>query len=96
VLSEVACLIASVIALCWSMAAHPRRARCPAGWYVNGIRATGEFECVRTPGGDVLYDGAGGYPDRAVDLPGRLSGRIYCTSGSLPIVVSDHAVGCMR
>lgn len=95
-LTEVACAIATILVLCWSTATRPRGARCPQGWYVDGIRPTGRFDCARTPGGDIMYDGAGGYPDRAVDLPGRLGGRLYCTGGSHPIVVNERTVGCQR
>lgn len=101
-LVDVGCLWLSIGLLCWSMATRPAVARCPVGAYVNGVRPSGAYECRRAPGGDPLYDGAAGYPDRAVDRPGWYIGRIYCTGGSHPIVVlaardgDARSVGCQR
>ena len=93
-LFELACAAATVAILCRGAVTRPRRARCPLGWYVEGIRPSGSFDCRRRPGGDPLYDGAGGYPDRAVDRPGAIGGRIYC-AGDRPIVVDARTVGCV-
>ena len=53
---------------------------------VAAVHRNGVYECRRRPGGDPLYDGAGGYPDRTVVRLGWYLGRIYC-SGGAPIVV---------
>jgi hypothetical protein len=87
VLFELACaLLSAAMQLC-SAATRPAEAHCPPGSYVNGVTPIGVYECRRAPGGDPLYDGAGGYPDRAVDRPGWYQARIYCPRGQHPIVV---------
>jgi hypothetical protein len=99
---DIACAIASVILLCYSMAVEPDHAECWPGWYVANLRPSGVYTCMRVPCGDPLYDGAGGFPDRTVDLSGEIRGRIYCTGGSHPIVVlarrdaDARVVGCTR
>lgn len=86
-LVDLACALLSLALLICTAAIRPTSARCPPGWYVNGVRPTGIYECRRVPGGDPLYDGAAGYPDRTVDSPGWYWARIYCTGGAQPIVV---------
>lgn len=71
----VACLIAASFV-------RPQRARCPDRFWVNGIRPSGEFSCLRAL--DVEGEGP---PDS------ELAGRLYCT-GTIPVVVSEHAVEC--
>lgn len=94
--------LASIVLLCWAMVTRPTGAVCPEHWYVSNLRPSGLYECRRAPGGDPLYDGAAGYPDRTVDRPGWYIGRIYCTGGSHPIVVlaardgDARVVGCQR
>jgi hypothetical protein len=95
-LIEALCSLATAALLLAAMVVEPTRARCPAGWYVNGVKPTGRFECLRVPGGNPLYDGAGGWPNRAIDYPGSLRGRIYCTGGTHPVVVNYRVVGCQR
>ncbi len=98
VLIEVGCLWLTLVMLCCSGLVRPRVARCPVGFYVNGVRPSGVYECRRVPGGNPLYDGAAGYPDRTVDRPGWYRSRIWCTGGSVPIVVLEdreaRTVGC--
>jgi len=102
VIIDIGCAIASVILLCYSVIVQPARAECWPGWYVANLRPSGAYTCHRVPGGDTLYDGAGGFPDRTVDRTGEVHGRIYCTGGSHPIVVLAHreadarVVGCQR
>lgn len=101
-LVDVACAWLTVALLCCSMTVRPTMAACAEGFYVNGIRPSGVYECRRTPGGNPLYDGAAGYPDRTVDRHGWYRGRIWCTSGQRPIVVLAYhdrdarVVGCQR
>ena len=84
-----ACVVMSV----WVV--KPRSAQCPDRWYLDtGIRPSGAFRCVPDLVGDV-NDPAGGV-DRAVQPPGEITGRIYCTGGSVPIVVDYNTVGCTR
>lgn len=62
---------------------RPVRAACPPAWHHDGVRRSGAFECTRSPVGDT-------WP------PGRLEGRIYCTGGTVPVVVTERVVGCQR
>lgn len=72
----VACVVAASFV-------RPTRATCPSGrWWVNGIRPSGEFSCMRT------LDVEGEGPSDA-----ELAGRLYCM-GTIPVVVSEHAVEC--
>lgn len=97
---EVGCAIASIVVLCCAMVTRPSAARCPPAWHLNGVRPSGAFTCLRVPGGDPALDGAFGTRDGAVDLPGELRGRIYCTGGSHPIIIltdrESRTVGCQR
>lgn len=92
--------IVTLALLCYATTCRPDHASCWPGWYVNGIRPSGVYECRRVPGGDQLYDGAGGYPDRTVDRPGWYRGEIVCTGGRYPVVVlarheaDARVVGC--
>lgn len=99
-LVDVACALLSIVLLCCSMVTRPATARCMAGFYVDGVQPDGVYECRRAPGGDPLYDGAGGFPDRTVDRPGWYRSRVYCTGGMHPIVVLEdreaRTVGCQR
>lgn len=93
---EFFCALATVLVLCLAMATQPRRASCPVGWYVNGIRPTGSFECRPIPIGNPDYDGTWGKPDRSIERPGAILGRLYCTGGTHPIVRNERTVGCQR
>lgn len=87
---------ASVLCLLVAMAIHPTRARCPDGFYVEGVRSWGGFTCHRQPVGDPNLDGTYGRPDVSVEPGGELAGRLYCTGGAVPIVVDSRTVGCQR
>ena len=73
----------------------PAIARCPPGWYVNGVRPSGIYECR-----PVL-----GRPERDIsDARARLesgdsraiTGRLRCTGGDSPVVIDSRTVGCRR
>lgn len=91
---------AAVVSLLITLSApctRPVRARCPDGHDLRtGIRRSGAFECWPVPGGDPLYDGAGGFPERSTQSTAILRGQIYCTGGAHPIVVDFRTVGCQR
>ena len=68
------------------------RASCPPGWSVNGIRPSGEYECL----GELRPPGCG-EPDATSPpcmRPASSRGRLYCTGGTIPIVVDHKTVGC--
>ena len=75
---------------------RPSHFTCPADFHDDGVFHTGHFTCTRKPVGSMDYDGTFGKPERSIVPPGVIRGRIYCTSGSMPVVVSDRAVGCHR
>lgn len=93
-------VLLSLVLLTCSAASRPRVVRCPVGWYLDGVRPTGVGECLRVPGGDPRFDGAGGAEDRAVDFPGRILFRVRCPTGQVPIVVlsdpENRTAGCSR
>ncbi len=64
--------------------AEPRRVRCPSGWYAEGVRPSGATTCRRAPINDITP------PTGAIDA------LVYCTGGSLPIVIDHRTVGCNR
>lgn len=79
---------------------RPERARCPSGWFVEGVRPSGVSHCRRAPPDDPL-DWPGNDPrdrgDRDVKPDNAvLPVRVYCTGGSIPIVVDERTVGCQR
>jgi hypothetical protein len=82
--------IASAIIAVASCTYRPDRAQCAEGYYVNGVRGDGRFECLRSPP----------VAKRDCTQPTGPSlgivSRIYCTGGSRPIVVDQRTVGCIR
>lgn len=70
------------------------RVRCPAGWYVNGVRPGGDFECrpvVGEPENDILD----AVRRRAIADDRALAGRVYCTGGATPRQ-DGESVWCQR
>ena len=67
--------------------------RCPHGFWVAGVRPSGSFTCRPTPitrGDRCRTECDDGTPDV------ELTGRIRCTGGTVPIVINEHAVACVR
>lgn len=84
-----------MVALTWAIiaiaaVADPRRANCPAGWHVEGVRPSGATTCRRAPQIDTAEDDAHPEPDPAYGI------AIHCTGGTSPIVVDERTVGCQR
>jgi len=89
-IAEVLGSFVSILLLLAAMVVRPARATCPEPtrmWYVEGIPRSGVFTCKRTPTG---------HENDSPERPGRITSRIYCTGGSLPIVVDFRTVGCQR
>lgn len=68
---------------------------CERGWYLEGVRPTGYTQCRPVP---PAYCGE---PVPPFNKPCPKDTRtqaivIYCTGGSLPIVVDSRTVGCQR
>jgi len=93
-LLEVLATFASVVLICWSCAIRPSVAQCPAGWYVEGIRVTGQYDCRPVPPPDP-HDARGHEIDPPPRHDPQIDGQIYCP-GSHPIVVDARTVGCQR
>lgn len=74
---------------------QPTAASCPPGRDLRtGIRRDGRFECWSAPVGDPDWDGTWNRPERGVQADDAISSRIFCTGGSVPIVVDARRVGC--
>jgi hypothetical protein len=84
--------LGSFVAMAIAFALAPLR--CPKGWHHEGVRPTGEYDCIRKPVGPDWPGYA--YPDRSVVPPGRLQAQIYCTGGAVPVVVDERTIGCQR
>jgi len=86
----------SVLVLGVTSITKPSTARCPKGWSLStGIRRSGDFSCWPAPvgGNDDVLTGR----QTAIQPPGELRGKIYCTGGTEPIVGYDGvSVGCQR
>lgn len=76
---------------------RPSTAICPDGYANQGVRPDGQYRCRPR---SALPDITIGARDQVIDDPTldekELSGRIYCSGGSAPIVVNEKTVGCMR
>lgn len=74
---------------------HPTHARCPLhGWWLEGVRPSGLYDCRRVPIGDDTWDPIHGERDHSVQPPGVIVGRIYCTAPARPIACWDGSVRC--
>lgn len=69
---------------------QPTRVRCPHGWWVNGVRPSGAFECRKTPRSIVTPSAA---EVHEIDSDWMIAGDLYCGE-QLPIVVDERTVGC--
>ena len=79
----------------YSCALRPDHAGCPEGWYLaSGIRLSGRFECLPSPPRDE-YDCTADpvCPQPAGEEIG-VAAQIVCTSGHVPVVVSERVVSC--
>jgi hypothetical protein len=67
---------------------------CDRGYYVDGVSPTGNYRCHVIPKRQLIEDTP---PYTSKDLPGEdfeYHSHIYCTGGSMPIVVNFETVGC--
>lgn len=82
--------LVTMVVLLAAALVQPHRARCPAGWWIDGVRPSGAFACraapVRDTGARTEVDD--GTPDA------ELGGQLYCSGGTQPIVVDERTVGC--
>ncbi len=64
---------------------QPSHLACPRGWYVEGVRPSGETTCAVSP---EIDDSDGAW------LQPRIAVKIYCREGERPIVVDYRRVAC--
>ncbi|HEY1814878.1 MAG TPA: hypothetical protein VGG74_21170 [Kofleriaceae bacterium] len=88
--------ILGILVIAVTLLCRPHHARCPAGWWLDGVRPSGRYDCRRVPIGDDRRDADGIVRDHSYEPPGEIDGEIYCTGGSKPIVVDERTVGCQR
>lgn len=87
-IADVLAVLVSIALLSIACAMRPIHGRCPASWWVDGVRPSGEYRCAYSA------------DDRdwpTIDAwPVEIESRIYCTGGARPIVVNARSVGCQR
>lgn len=95
-LEAFALAVLGFIAMAGAAMWHPaNRATCPAGWYIEGVRSSGQTQCRPVP---PAHCGEPVPPDN-VPCPRddrRIPIAIYCTNGQQPIVVNERTVGCQQ
>lgn len=94
-IAELVVAFAAAVAL--GALVHPMSARCQRGFYVDGVTPAGHYRCHRIPARRYEED-RDQRPYRAMpDLPGEdfeYGGEIYCTGGTVPVVVNEAVVSC--
>jgi hypothetical protein len=68
---------------------HPTSAQCPLGFFAEGIRRTGAYECKHAPVGDTYRDARGFLRDHSVQPPGVIVGQLYCSPAQVPVLLDD-------
>lgn len=87
ILVEIGMLFVSLWLFMWAAAARPDHAQCPARWFVNGIRPSGVFECLRDRAPNAGERAPSGGHD-------SISGRITCGPSFMPTVRDERSVAC--
>ena len=84
---EVGATFATLWLFVWALAAHPDHAKCPPSWFVNGVRPSGVYECLRDRDPEA--------PDRTTsDGHDSIRGRIVCSPTFMPTVRDERSVAC--
>lgn len=96
-LISIAILLAILLAVAAARTfATPLERHCPEpGWYLNGVRPSGAYQCLPVLG-DPERDLDDARERRVFADERALEGRIHCTGGARPIVVDYRTVGCQR
>lgn len=68
---------------------------CPVGWYVNGVRQNGMYECLPVLG-DPDKDLEDAKHRIYIEDERRTWDVIHCTGGTHPVVTGQRTVGCQR
>ena len=77
-LLSLACVLAATFV-------RPDRGRCPPHFWINGIRPSGLFSCLRTP----IVES-----DSPADA--ELDGELWCGVNAMPTVIDERDVRCAR
>ncbi len=92
---EIAITVYGILVTVLASITMPTTASCPMNMYVEGVRPSGVTRCVRP-----LPDDPNHWPGEPEPEPSRLEDeiplRIYCTGGTIPIVVNERTVGCQH
>jgi hypothetical protein len=101
-ISDTLAAVFTVLLLMVGIVTHPTRGACPDGWFMPEVvshepfagRPVGSYACQRPPigGDDDVLTGL----STAIEQPGTVWSRIYCTGGTEPIRNGHRIVGCMR
>lgn len=78
-------LLSVFVVLVTAIAISPERAECPRGWWVNGVRPSGSFECIR----DVRPEADNEHGELRT-----IEGRVDCPPSFMPIVETERRVAC--
>jgi hypothetical protein len=81
-------LVAGVV-IAWMAFTHPSSAQCPRGFFAEGIRRSGAYECKPAPIGDTVRDARGILHDNSVQPPGVIAGQLYCSPSQVPVLLDD-------
>ena len=77
-----------------ALAMQPERAECPRGFYVNGVRPSGRYECRPSPYRFPAEVNLPNMWDWTPDPPGAFTAQIKCKHGT-PRVVDSRRVACL-
>jgi hypothetical protein len=84
-------VLTSIVCVITMQIVSPSHQTCLRGFYVNGVRPNGSYECRSIPPRDDQLDE---WIKSAVEQ--SYKAQVYCTGGSHPIVVDYKTVGCQR
>lgn len=87
--------VITIVALAGIAVYRCDRGVCQLGWYVNGVKPSGDYEC-RPALGDPDRDLEDALERRNIRDERSIRSAVYCTGGMHPVVVSSSVVGCQR
>lgn len=80
-------LLLSLALTAYATLTEPQWARCPSSYVVGGVTPDGTYRCVH----DLIGDEDAPLAFRP---PGVAIGRVYCSSGTVPVQVGELGVAC--
>lgn len=79
----------------WDSIFKPRTASCPSGFFVEGVRPTGETRCLPVPPPN-CGEPRPPHDQPCPDDPRSLELRVWCESDELAVVVDERTISCSR